>query len=752
MYLVLTLSLVAFSFLQGFSQWKTITPNKDFIYGVTKIVPIEKENTFLALGTQEVNSVDNGANWEVKNEHGLLKIDKLPPSNDIRYDLAFPTKNTGYLVSNNEIYKTTDGNKTWEKKLELTDRSTTDWVPLFNAIHFTDPLVGFAVGHHEKIFRTVNGGDHWEEISWTNTIDPYIEYTDVTFVDSLYGYISGYEAPDVWTNFAFQPFIMKTTDGGTTWDRFPIPTTRSAHRSVHLQFLNKDQGYALLTDDQLFDDEVFSTLDGGKTWEKVPLPSGFEINAAHWTVPGKGYLVGSEGGAFAKEALYQTSDSGLTWEKRLGEGNYNLNDIAFNSPDEGVIVGEGGELLATNDGGISWQLIFEPQIQLRSLAFHEDTAYAMIDGALWQNPVSQLSEPWNVKNDSSLLEFTPGLEVLANGHLVFQAFTNALLYSSTDKGKTLDQISSQPLLGPKLLISGNDIMTVGSILPGRNVVFLVSHDLGQTWKKHDVTSSIDFPTSFSQGSDGSLFVCTGEDVYTSGDSGESWQMISSFPQEGLVNGFFINSDTGMVVLRNQKMYRTANGGTNWSEVTFIPNKEVVESKFLFLNDTLGYMAGVARMPQEHQFKTSVWQTIDGGNVWYEEELPRQFQVSINELIMHDSAIYAAGGYGLMLKKELESKTPPIPVTPPITSLEDPLDDGIFLYPVPSSHSLTLASEFQLNDGKVHIYNATGHRVTSYDITGDTKELKLDISNLLPGLYFLTLHINDQNRRYKIIKK
>ncbi|MCG8390963.1 MAG: T9SS type A sorting domain-containing protein, partial [Cytophagales bacterium] len=102
--------------------------------------------------------------------------------------------------------------------------------------------------------------------------------------------------------------------------------------------------------------------------------------------------------------------------------------------------------------------------------------------------------------------------------------------------------------------------------------------------------------------------------------------------------------------------------------------------------------------------------------------------------------------------ELESKTPPIPVTPPITSLEDPLDDGIFLYPVPSSHSLTLASEFQLNEGKVHIYNANGHRVTSYDITGDTKELKLDISNLLPGLYFLTLHINDQNRRYKIIKK
>ena len=183
----------------------------------------------------------------------------------------------------------------------------------------------------------------------------------------------------------------------------------------------------------------------------------------------------------------------------------------------------------------------------------------------------------------------------------------------------------------------------------------------------------------------------------------------------------------------------------------MPSKEVVPSKFLFLNDTLGYMAALARMPQADRYATSIWRTIDGGTIWQEEELHQEFYTAINDLKIYDSTIYATGGYGVLLKKELGYTTSPGPTAPPITSLEDTVGDDIFLYPVPSSHTLTLAAKRQLNRGKVRLYNSTGHPITSYDILGNTKDLQLDISNLSPGLYFLELQTNTQRRQYKFIK-
>jgi photosystem II stability/assembly factor-like uncharacterized protein len=108
---------------------------------------------------------------------------------------------TGYAVGDhNVILKSTNGGSTWVKK-------SMDIIADFDKVLFINPDLGFIIGHAYqepqgttwRIFKTADGGDTWTEV---------LNYP--AYVNKMY-FVNNT------TGFAIGNSIYKTSDGGNTW-------------------------------------------------------------------------------------------------------------------------------------------------------------------------------------------------------------------------------------------------------------------------------------------------------------------------------------------------------------------------------------------------------------------------------------------------------------------------------------------------------------------------------------------------------
>ena len=124
-------------------------------------------------GTGVFRSGDGGESWENMGLHDTHHIGKVlihPSDPDIVYVAAL-----GHFWSRNQergVFRTTDGGATWERILFISDR--TGVVEM--AMDPSDPEViyaaaweavsgeGVEAGHESGIYRTTDGGDHWEKL------------------------------------------------------------------------------------------------------------------------------------------------------------------------------------------------------------------------------------------------------------------------------------------------------------------------------------------------------------------------------------------------------------------------------------------------------------------------------------------------------------------------------------------------------------------------------------------------------------
>ena len=116
-------------------------------------------------------------------------------------------------------------------------------------------------------------------------------------------------------------------------------------------------------------DTVWKTTDGGVTWNKLPLPTpgvtpqitytdmfALDVNTV--------FLVGN---GFPRKAVFKTTDGGNTWQDITGNilailPVSNLNSVVFHDANNGYI-GANGAILVTNNGGATWRLDVQPSGQ-----------------------------------------------------------------------------------------------------------------------------------------------------------------------------------------------------------------------------------------------------------------------------------------------------------------------------------------------------------------------------------------------------
>jgi photosystem II stability/assembly factor-like uncharacterized protein len=203
------------------------------------------------------------------------------------------------------------------------------------SVHIIDSMTAVATGQEGQIFRTTNGGVHWDSLKTKLKVNMY----SVWFTDPQHGVITSDAGK-----------IYRTTNSGATWTTVITGVTASL-RSVC--FVSPAIGYAVGTLGA-----IITTSDSGNTWQTVLSGTSAALYSICFADSMNGFAVGNEG------AIVATTDGGAVWTaQESNDGDVPLFGVSFINSQDGIAVGESGVILSTVNGGTTWVRQLAPTSQ-----------------------------------------------------------------------------------------------------------------------------------------------------------------------------------------------------------------------------------------------------------------------------------------------------------------------------------------------------------------------------------------------------
>src|SRR5579863_5145935 len=224
--------------------------------------------------------------------------------------------------------------------------------------------VAWASGSGSTVLRTTDGGATWQRIGVTTD---RIDFRDVDAIDDETAYVLS-----IGNGPASR--IYKTVDAGATWTQ----QLATDDPKVFLDAMTFwDDAHGIVVGDSI-DGQFYllMTANGGRTWSRVPpgalppaLPNegAFAASGTNVAVFGADAWVGT--GAAATARVLHTRDRGRTWtvaETPLRSGaSAGIFSVAFRDARHGVVVGGDytkeqdatDNVAVTSDGGATWALV-----------------------------------------------------------------------------------------------------------------------------------------------------------------------------------------------------------------------------------------------------------------------------------------------------------------------------------------------------------------------------------------------------------
>jgi photosystem II stability/assembly factor-like uncharacterized protein len=194
----------------------------------------------------------------------------------------------GWDIAGGIIGRTRDGGRTWAY--------TSGGVPGahhgFGAVQFFDSLSGCMLGGDGQIFRTIDGGENWQE---ARDGDGHA-FGALCFVDRRHGWAAG-------------TGVVRTEDGGEHWTWAVRGDSEHGYLSGEgIYFLDLDQGWMSGLS------SLMRTSDGGETWTPVTIPIepgvGVHLRDVWFADWRHGWVVGENG------TILATTDGGTTWSRQ----------------------------------------------------------------------------------------------------------------------------------------------------------------------------------------------------------------------------------------------------------------------------------------------------------------------------------------------------------------------------------------------------------------------------------------------------
>jgi len=254
--------------------------------------------------------------------------------------IYFSSSSVGYAVTLTDlyilsVYKTTDAGESWD--ISYVDSSFAPSNAFLNAVFFIDDMTGFIAG--SKLIKTTDGGATWNEVNTGITSNAIFQ--DVYFVDDNLGFA-------VYRDPFNGDGAIKTTNGGTTWTPLNINNDKY------------DKGYIYFADENLGFISGYSTLyrttDGGENWDTLAVGTNSQdLNS-------KVTFINSSTGFFGKKGrVFKTTNRGDTWTDVTIDIHSVPQEIQFVSDSVGYLVCSTDTfgipvhvIFKTVDGGNSW--------------------------------------------------------------------------------------------------------------------------------------------------------------------------------------------------------------------------------------------------------------------------------------------------------------------------------------------------------------------------------------------------------------
>jgi photosystem II stability/assembly factor-like uncharacterized protein len=308
----------------GGQTWRNITDGKSDISSVGAIAVAPSDPNVIYVGTGEsqlredltygtgvYRSTDAGATWT---HLGLTETQQIAR---VVIDTRDPDRvfvaALGHAFGPNAergVFRTTDGGRSWKKILFLNDSTGATDLSMDPA----NPRILFAAmwkfqrtpwgmnagGGRSGLWKTIDGGDTWKEVSFNPGIPdrPLGKIGIAISPANPRRVFASIEAPDSAGG------IFRSDDGGDTWDR----TSGDQKWAVRPWY------YSAVTADPSDENTVYvmnlqvsRSIDGGKTFSTVRVPHG--DTHIMWIDPGdsKRLINGNDGGATI------SLDGGATW-------------------------------------------------------------------------------------------------------------------------------------------------------------------------------------------------------------------------------------------------------------------------------------------------------------------------------------------------------------------------------------------------------------------------------------------------------
>ncbi|NOZ19539.1 MAG: hypothetical protein GXP25_00460 [Planctomycetes bacterium] len=332
-------------------------------------------------------SDDGGDTWTARNDGLPQKVAKPGDAwqktcNYIRF-MVDPRDPDRIFVGANSwwgagLYRSTDGGKHWELNTRRGEKENTDrgWITFWG---LTVKCIAYSPIHPDHIIlgtsgivmRTTNSGDTWKQF-YTREVSPGrwqgngIEVTCLSEIT-----IDPHNRNRIYCGYA-DIGILLSEDAGRSWRR--VASKSPAHGDMGRVVCDPDRpGVAWYCEgkSKLGKGTVGMTTDGGNTWtivgcEKTGLPMAatrFLTLDPKSPVDARTLYVVSHG-----NGVYKSVDGGASWRainNGLGQGKLIISALAMDPMNPkrlfAAISRPDGGLFCTEDGGASWQRVYQPK-------------------------------------------------------------------------------------------------------------------------------------------------------------------------------------------------------------------------------------------------------------------------------------------------------------------------------------------------------------------------------------------------------
>ena len=306
------------------------------------------------VGGTWVKTTDGGQTWTVGTVTGAENLQFR--------DVQGVSERVAYLLSagtgpDSRIYKTEDGGASW--KLEFQNQNPNAF---YDCFAFWTPRRGLAtsdsVNGRFPAIRTLDG-ETWQDIG--DSLPP-AQPGEASFAASgTCVATEGSRRAWIGTGGAAKARVLRTTDGGDSWEAFDTPVVQGTQTSGVFTIAFRDARHGILGAGELaaptaFANTIARSHDGGQSWEltsQPPFPGavyglsyvlaqpllrkGEQEHDERWECPGRRVVITGPAGAA------WTPDEGDTWFSLPGVANYWA--VAFADEHTGWLVGTEGRIL-----------------------------------------------------------------------------------------------------------------------------------------------------------------------------------------------------------------------------------------------------------------------------------------------------------------------------------------------------------------------------------------------------------------------